>query len=216
MSGMVRRSTRPDLMLERDLGGRVCGIDEVGRGPLAGPVLAAAVILPDPEHPWGGLPEEFATRIDDSKALGRALRLELAGVIAEFAMVGVGRAEVAEIDRLNILQASLLAMRRAVAALPVAPDAALVDGNRAPSLPCHVVTVVKGDTRSLSIAAASIVAKVARDAVMHDLALGHPVYGWDRNAGYPTAHHRAALRVFGPCEHHRRSFAPVEELIVRH
>jgi ribonuclease HII len=173
----------------------------------AGGFVAAAVILD---------PDRIPAGIDDSKALGRALRMELAGAIVALAMVGVGRAEVTEIDRLNILQASLLAMRRAVAALPVAPDSALVDGNRAPPLACPVVTVVKGDTRSLSIAAASIVAKVARDAVMRDLALGHPVYGWDRNAGYPTAHHRAALRVFGPCEHHRRSFAPVEELIVRH
>ncbi|MFN8722607.1 MAG: ribonuclease HII [Rhodospirillales bacterium] len=213
---MAPRRPRPDLMLERGLGGRVCGIDDVGRGPLAGPVLAAAVVLPDPGHPWGGLPEDVAARIDDSKRLGRALREELAAAIRAYADVGVGRAEVAEIDRLNILQASLVAMRRAVDRLRVAPDGALVDGNRAPDLACPVVTVVKGDTRSLSIAAASIVAKVARDAVMADLAARHPVYGWDRNAGYPTPHHRAALRVFGPCEHHRRSFAPVEEVTAKH
>lgn len=203
-------------MLERGLDGRVCGVDEVGRGPLAGPVLAAAVVLPDPGHPWGGLPEDVAARIDDSKTLGRALREELAAAIHAHADVGVGRAEVAEIDRLNILQASLVAMRRAVDRLRVAPDGALVDGNRAPDLACPVLTVVKGDTRSLSIAAASIVAKVARDAVMVDLAARHPVYGWDRNAGYPTPHHRAALRAFGPCEHHRRSFAPVEEVTAKH
>jgi len=203
-------------MLERSLGGRVCGIDEVGRGPLAGPVLAAAVVLPDPEHRWGGLPEDIDARIDDSKTVGRAMRVELAAAIHAYADVGIGRAEVGEIDRLNILQASLVAMRRAVDRLIAAPDGALVDGNRAPDLACRVVTVVKGDTRSLSIAAASIVAKVARDAVMADLAAHHPVYGWDRNAGYPTAHHRAALRVFGPCEHHRRSFAPVEEVSAKH
>ncbi|HZH25643.1 MAG TPA: ribonuclease HII [Azospirillaceae bacterium] len=207
--------SRPDLSLERlhaPAPARVCGLDEVGRGPLAGPVVAAAVLLPDVHDPHGGLPADIAARIDDSKKVPAARRAELATAIRAHARVGVALADVAEIDALNILHASMLAMCRAVEGLGVAPDLALVDGNRAPpGLACRCVTVVKGDARSLSIAAASIVAKVERDRIMAELAQNHPDYGWDRNAGYPTAEHLRALRERGPTPHHRRSFAPVEQ-----
>lgn len=198
----------PDLSLEHQLGGVVVGIDEVGRGPLAGPVLAAAVIL-DPAR----LPVRLLEKLDDSKVLSAKLRRELAGVITDCAMVGLGRAEVAEIDQINILQAALLAMRRAYLALGVAADHALVDGNKAPDLPISIRTVVGGDGISLSIAAASVVAKVARDQEMAELALRHPGYGWEKNAGYGTAQHLAALKDLGITPHHRRSFAPVAKLV---
>ncbi|WP_029007680.1 ribonuclease HII [Azospirillum halopraeferens] len=198
---------RPDLTLERAAGpgAVVCGIDEVGRGPLAGPVTAAAVVLPP-----DGLPEAVAALIHDSKQVTAQMREELAPAIRAHALaVSVAWASVAEIDDLNILHASLLAMRRAYEGLDVAATLALVDGNRAPALPCAVRTVVKGDATCLSIAAASIVAKVERDRVMRDLHAAFPGYGWDRNAGYPTAAHRAALTRLGPTPHHRRSFGPV-------
>ncbi len=184
---------------------RIVGVDEVGRGPLAGPVTAAAVILPEGPLPAG---------LSDSKALGAARRTALAAEIRACAIVSVAHAEVAEIDALNILQASLLAMRRALEALPVAPGFALIDGNRIPpGLPCPAEAVVKGDARCLSIAAASIVAKVARDAIMADLARAFPGYGWERNAGYPTQAHVAALKRLGVSPHHRRSFAPVRNIL---
>jgi len=202
----------PDLSLETAAGApslRVAGVDEVGRGPLAGPVVAAAVILPA-----SGLPGGLAGAIDDSKALSAARRPGLATAIAEHAAVGLGRATVEEIDVLNILRASFLAMTRALAALDVAPAVALIDGNRVPAdLPCRAVAVVRGDRLSLSIAAASIVAKVARDTEMRRLAAEFPGYGWERNAGYGTAEHRAALARLGPCDHHRRSFAPVSQAL---
>ncbi|HYG86042.1 MAG TPA: ribonuclease HII [Azospirillum sp.] len=205
---------RPDLGLELACGpgAIVCGIDEVGRGPLAGPVTAAAVVLPP-----GGLPEAIAGRIHDSKKLTVRAREELAPLIREHALaVCVAEASVAEIDEINILHAALLAMRRAVEGLGVVPTHALVDGNKAPKLPCAVQTVVKGDARSLSIAAASIVAKVERDRVMMELHAQFPDFGWDRNAGYPTAVHLAALKRLGPTPHHRTSFSPVsEELALR-
>lgn len=183
----------------------VAGIDEVGRGPLAGPVTAAAVLLPA-----GGLRPDLASALADSKTLSAARRQTLAPLIRAQCTVALGWASVAEIDRLNILQATWLAMGRALAALPVPPVAVLVDGNRLPpDLPCPGDPVVGGDGRCLSIAAASIVAKVARDAAMARLAERHPGYGWERNAGYGTAAHRAALARLGATEHHRRSFAPV-------
>ena len=194
----------PDLSLERDLGGTVVGIDEVGRGPLAGPVIAAAVLL-DP----GKMPPRLLEKLDDSKALSAKLRRELEALLADCARVGLGRAEVDEIDRLNILNATLLAMARAYDALGAAADTALVDGNRPPKLPCAVKTVIGGDGKSLSIAAASVVAKVARDREMALLAQQFPGYGWERNAGYGTAEHLDALRRLGATPHHRRSFAPV-------
>jgi ribonuclease HII len=198
---------RPDATLESAarIAGHlhIAGVDEVGRGPLCGPVTAAAVIL-DFDHLPSGL--------DDSKRLSPARRLELDTVIRAQARVAVAHASVAEIDALNILQASHLAMRRAIMAL--GPDFALIDGNRLPrDLPCPAQAVVKGDARSLSIAAASIVAKVARDAIMVRLAAEHPGYGWERNAGYPSPGHLEALHRLGPTPHHRRSFAPVRKML---
>ena len=201
---------RPDFTFETAAGhgttALVCGVDEVGRGPLAGPVVAAAAILPH-----DGLPAWLVEAIDDSKAVKRALREDLAPALCEHAWIALGAASVAEIDTMNILRASHLAMERAIAGLGIPPDLALVDGNLLPALPCRGQAVVKGDARCLSIAAASIVAKVARDREMAALALEFPGYGWERNAGYGTAEHRAALARLGPTPHHRRSFAPVAE-----
>lgn len=182
----------------------VAGVDEVGRGPLAGPVLAAAVIL-DPDR----LPEG----LDDSKRLTARARMQLFDAIQASARVGLGEASVAEIDSLNILRASHLAMIRAISALGDA-DFALVDGNLLPQgLGLPAQAVIGGDARSLSIAAASIMAKVTRDRIMVDLAQQHPGYGWERNAGYPTAEHRRALETLGVTPWHRRSFAPVHKIL---
>ena len=201
----------PDYHLEQRLGGRVAGVDEVGRGPLAGPVLAAAVILPSI------LPHGLAAMLDDSKRLTAGLRRRAFDVLMGHAADGVvyfavGAASVAEITRLNILAASLLAMQRAVARLAIPPDAALIDGNVAPRVACPAHCVVGGDARSLSIAAASIVAKVVRDRAMARLALRHPCYGWEVNAGYGTASHRAALIAHGITAHHRPTFGLVRKL----
>ncbi len=191
-------------LLSRGAAG-IAGVDEVGRGPIAGPVTAAAVILTP-----GAIPAGLA----DSKTLGAPRRAALAQIIRANTRWAVAHASVAEIDALNILQASHLAMRRALAALDPPPGAALIDGNRLPAdLPCPAQAVVKGDARCLSIAAASILAKVARDALMADLARAHPGYGWERNAGYPTAQHRQALKTLGITPHHRQSFAPVREML---
>ena len=198
----------PDFALEREAGGLVAGIDEAGRGPWAGPVIAAAVIL-EPAT----LPPALAATIADSKTLSRARREHLYRALMAEARIGLGAASVAEIDRHNILAASLRAMARALAALGTLPDLALVDGNRAPALACPVRTVVRGDGRSLSIAAASIVAKVTRDRAMAALARHYPGFGWERNAGYGTAEHRRALARLGPTPHHRRSFAPIRALL---
>ena len=179
----------------------IAGVDEVGRGPLAGPVVAAAVIL-DPARPIAGLA--------DSKTLSPLRREQLATEIRAKALAwALGRAEVAEIDRLNILQASLLAMQRAIAALSIVPEQALVDGNRCPLLACPCRAIVKGDATVPAISAASILAKVARDAEMGELHERYPRYGFAQHKGYPTAAHRDALRRFGPCPEHRHSFAPV-------
>lgn len=184
---------------------RIAGVDEVGRGPLAGPVMAAAVILDSAAIPPG---------LRDSKRLTAPRRDALARAIGSAASVGIGTASVAEIDAVNILQATYLAMRRAVAALPLRPDYLLIDGNRLPpDLPCPGQTLIKGDAKSPSIAAASIVAKVARDRVMLDLAQHHPGYGWETNMGYPSKSHRLALRDLGPTPHHRQSFAPVRDIL---
>jgi ribonuclease HII len=199
----------PDFSLEaaaHTSGARiVAGIDEVGRGPLCGPVTAAAVILDPACIPPG---------IADSKALSASRRDQIFDQIMACAQVSVAHASVEEIDALNILQASFLAMRRAVAGLSRAPDHLLVDGNRLPrDLTCRAEAVVKGDARSLSIAAASIVAKVTRDRIMVDLAQQHPGYGWENNAGYPTPEHLAALLNLGVTPHHRRSFRPVHNIL---
>ena len=184
--------------------GLTCGVDEVGRGPLAGSVVAAAVIL-DPARPIEGL--------NDSKKLSAKRRQKLAVEIRAKALAwAVAEAGVEEIDRLNILQASLLAMRRAVEALAVAPEHALIDGNRCPALACSAQAVVGGDGKVASIAAASILAKTVRDAGMLELHAVYPQYGFDRHMGYPTAFHLQALRIHGPCPVHRRSFSPVAQL----
>jgi len=200
----------PDFALEEQLRSRygplVAGIDEAGRGPWAGPVVACAVCL-DPRV----TPRALLDRLDDSKRLAPAVRRALAAEILASARVGVASAEAAEIDALNILEASLLAMSRAVARLGLEIDAALVDGNRAPALACPVETAVKGDGRSWSVAAASIVAKVTRDAIMAQLAARYPGYGWERNQGYGTAQHRRALAQLGVTPEHRRSFRPIRE-----
>ncbi|MDD9991985.1 MAG: ribonuclease HII [Rhodospirillales bacterium] len=208
MAGRRRQQEQPDLSLERAAGGRVAGVDEAGRGPWAGPVVAAAVVFG-----VGDPPPQVHAMITDSKLLTAEQRAALKPVILTFADAAVGIASVAEIDSMNILQATLLAMRRAVARLAEIPDLALVDGNRAPHLRCPVRTVVGGDRKSLSIAAASIVAKVTRDRLMARLAADYPGYGWARNAGYGTAEHRAGLARLGPCVHHRRSFRPIRELL---
>jgi ribonuclease HII len=195
----------PSFDLERAAGGRVAGVDEVGRGPLAGPVLAAAVVF------TRRVPVKLARLIDDSKKLTaeqRALAFQ-ALLACPDVQIAVGAASVEEIGRLNILHAALLAMRRAVGRLPAPPDLALIDGNRPPVLDCPTQCVVGGDAVSLSIAAASIVAKVLRDRGMARLGVRFPGYGWDANAGYGTAFHRAALLRLGPTPHHRRDFGTV-------
>lgn len=214
-SGKTSGKTRqePDFLLEaaaiRRGAGHVGGVDEVGRGPLCGPVVAAAVIL-DPRNLPKGL--------NDSKLLTPACRAALVPRIEGAALaLAVCEASVQEIDRLNILGASLLAMRRAVAALAPIPDHLLIDGDRLPDgLPCRADAVVKGDTRSVSIAAASILAKVARDRMMVDLAQQYPGYGWEHNAGYATKAHLQALLDLGPSPVHRRSFAPVRNMLWQH
>lgn len=181
--------------------GLVCGVDEAGRGPLAGPVVAAAVIL-DPARPIAGL--------NDSKKLSAKKRVALAGLIRERALAwAVAEASVEEIDQLNILHASMLAMQRAVAALQVTPERALIDGNRCPPLAMPAEAVVQGDAKVAAIAAASILAKTVRDEGMLVLHAQYPHYGFDRHMGYPTAAHCAALAAHGVSPVHRRSFAPV-------
>ncbi|MBK7462603.1 MAG: ribonuclease HII [Betaproteobacteria bacterium] len=181
--------------------GLVCGIDEAGRGPLAGPVVAAAVIL-DPARPIPGL--------NDSKKLSEKKRLVLAEMIRERAIAwAVAEASVEEIDRINILQASLLAMQRAVAGLAVRPISALIDGNRCPQLDIPAEAIIQGDGKIASIAAASILAKTVRDAGMRVLHAQYPQYGFDRHMGYPTAAHFKALEEHGASPVHRRSFGPV-------
>ena len=199
----------PDYSHERRVGGRVAGVDEAGRGPLAGPVLAAALVF---NH---GVPPALARLLDDSKKLNRERR-EAAFAALLAARAGgevdcaISAASASEIGRLNILGATHLAMRRAVSRLRLPPDIALIDGNRAPALACRTLCLVGGDGLSLTIAAASILAKVMRDRAMARLCLRWPGYGFSRHMGYPTSAHRAALALHGPCPHHRRGFAPVE------
>lgn len=184
---------------------QVAGVDEVGRGPLAGPVVAAAVIL-DPYCLPPGL--------NDSKQVSAKNRALLAAELPTIATVSIAEASVEEIDALNIRQATFLAMRRAVEGLAIAPEALLIDGRDIPQgLPCKAEAIVKGDGRSLSIAAASIVAKEARDALMRQLDAEHPGYGWAQNAGYPTKAHRDALLSLGVTPHHRRSFRPIHNIL---
>lgn len=192
----------------------MAGVDEAGRGPLAGPVLAAAVVFR--KKPRAGL----AKLLDDSKRLSPEARDIAFAALREAALAGlldfaIAAASSAEIGRINILAATHLAMRRAVLRLAAAPDLALIDGNRAPSLPCPTQCVIGGDAASLSIAAASILAKVTRDRAMRRLHARWPAYGFASHVGYPTPAHRAALAEHGPSPHHRRGFAPVDQAVFR-
>ncbi len=189
-------------------GERIAGVDEVGRGPLAGPVLAAAVVLPVP------LPPALGRLLGDSKKLSAAARETAYAALhaTPGVEIGVGAASVHEIARRNILQASLLAMRRAVARLPAPPGLALVDGNQSPGLACPTRCIISGDATEPAISAASIIAKVLRDRLMTRLAARHPGYGWEANAGYGTATHRAALHRLGATAHHRAGFGTVRQL----
>lgn len=193
---------------ELDMSEVECGIDEAGRGPLAGPVIAAAVVL-DEQNPILG--------IRDSKQLTHDRRVELAESIRKSALAwSLGRCEPQEIDELNILRASLLAMERAVKQIGIRLDVALVDGNVAPSLSCPTVTIIGGDRKVTSIGAASILAKVARDEEMTRAGTRYPKYGFQNNKGYPTPEHLTALRLFGPCAIHRRTFRPVADSLQVH
>jgi ribonuclease HII len=200
-------TSMPDLSMELAAGGRVAGVDEAGRGPLAGPVVAAAVILP------ANTPPGLAAMLDDSKKLTAEQRLTAFHALrASTAEIGIGAASVTEILHLNILHAAMLAMHRAVSRLRIPPDLALIDGNYPPKLGCPIRCVVGGDALCLSISAASIVAKVVRDTAMVRLAARFPGYGWHANAGYATAMHRDALRRLGPTHHHRAAFGTVAQL----
>ena len=215
----------PTLLYEiehgRNNGIIIAGTDEAGRGPLAGPVVAAAVIIPQ------NFPQSLAKAINDSKQLSEKKRDVLFPQIMECCITGIAECTAQEIDRINILQASLLAMKRAVARLcsppleggvkggVITPNILLVDGNKSPNIPnMKNIPIVKGDSKSLSIAAASILAKVTRDRLMKQLHEAFPHYGWDHNAGYPTQEHIAALTVHGITPHHRQSFAPVKAHIL--
>ena len=183
----------------------IAGVDEAGRGPLAGPVVVAAVIL-NPERPVDGL--------DDSKKLNEKQREALYPLIRENALAwSVIEMDAAEVDRLNVLQATMHGMRKAVEALEPCPALALIDGNRAPDLPCEARTIVQGDSLEPAISAASILAKVTRDRLMQDMHRRYPAYGFDRHKGYPTAEHLRLLAELGPCAQHRRSFAPVRNAL---
>ena len=184
----------------------ICGIDEAGRGPWAGPVVASAVIL-DPKNIPRGL--------NDSKKLNEAKREALFGPIMHSSKVGIGIVSAAEIDEINILQATFLAMQRAFDQLEIKPDLALIDGNRSPKLICKTQTIIGGDAKSLSIAAASIIAKVTRDRIMHQLDQTYPHYGFTHHKGYGTAAHAAALAIHGPCAEHRKSFKPIALILSR-
>lgn len=197
----------PDFSFERAAlaeGHLVCGVDEAGRGPWAGPVVAAAVVLDEMRIPAG---------LNDSKKLTPTKREALFDPILSLARVGVGIVSAQMIDEINILQATYKAMQEAIAALAVIPTLALVDGNRGPALPCKIKTIVGGDSKSLSIAAASIVAKVTRDRIMQEYDLTFPAYGFAAHKGYGTAVHAAALATYGPCPIHRFSFSPIQSMI---
>lgn len=198
----------PDFSFEDQCCGEtVCGIDEVGRGPLAGPVVAAAVVI-DRDT----MPLDILVQINDSKKLTARKRAFLFDQIRLFSDVGIGTCSVEEIDDMNILQASLTAMSRAFAALRAPPKHALIDGNKAPKLACSTKTIVGGDGKSFSIAAASIIAKHHRDSYMQKIANDFPNYGWEKNAGYGTAYHLQALEIYGVTIHHRQSFSPVSNI----
>ena len=196
----------PDLEIENSYQGVVCGIDEAGRGPWCGSVVAAAVVLG----------EGFPTSLNDSKKLSEKKREQIFDEVLRTCKVGIGEASVEEIDFLNIGKATKLAMRRAYENLAkiCRIDAALVDGNQLPDLPCKMQFVIKGDAKSYSIAAASIVAKVTRDRQIHELAKQFPEYGWESNKGYGTAEHSQAIEKYGITAHHRKSYAPIKKYLV--
>ena len=196
----------PNFIFESSLKAPVAGIDEAGRGPWAGPVVAAAVILDPLNIPEG---------LNDSKKLSRNKREALFAPIMDSAHVGVGEASVDEIDEMNILAATMLAMRRAAGNLSVIPGHVLVDGNRDPGLNIPTTCIIKGDAKSLSIAAASIIAKVTRDRIMADLSQDWPDYGWAQNAGYGVARHAEALSLVGISPHHRKTFAPIAKILLK-
>ena len=200
----------PNLSYEKRYGlqhGKViCGVDEVGRGPLAGPVMAAAVILPKE------IPKHLKKEIRDSKKMSHSQREDLYIPLINICVYAVAEANIDEIFKLNILWASMLAMQRAVEGLKTKIDIALIDGNRCPKLDCETVAIISGDDKSYSIAAASIIAKVTRDRLMKELAKLHPGYGWENNSGYGTPEHLAALKNLGVTDWHRGGFAPVAQL----
>jgi ribonuclease HII len=197
---------RHENALGRKEGAVICGVDEAGRGPLAGPVVACAAILP-----LSNISTRLLGALDDSKRLTAEVREAVAEKLRVKAIYALGQASVEEIDRFNILRATFMAMRRAFEQLPLQPTQAIIDGNMKPGLPCAETTLVEGDHLSYSIAAASILAKVARDKMMRELHLAHPRYGWETNVGYGTAEHRAAIEAYGLTPHHRVSFKPVYE-----
>ncbi|MES1989760.1 MAG: ribonuclease HII [Pseudomonadota bacterium] len=204
---MSRLLSFPDYAFETEHGAprlRVCGIDEAGRGPLAGPVVAGAAVIDMDRLPHG---------LNDSKKLTHKMRERLFAELMQSADIGIGIATVEEIDEINILQATMLAMTRALAALAMPPAFALIDGNRVPKFAMPARAIVKGDARVLSIAAASIAAKVSRDRMMVEIAKTHPDYGFERHMGYGTRMHLDALKRLGPTIHHRRSFAPVRNML---
>ncbi len=199
----------PDFSLEKETGKKfVFGVDEAGRGPLCGPVVAACVCWPEK-----ALPSDLAEQINDSKKLSAAKReILFEKIFASGAIIGIGEAQAEEIDRINILQATFLAMERALQEVEkqgIIPEFVLIDGNRLPRWNYPKKAVIKGDSLSLSIAAASIIAKVTRDRLMTQLAKAYPQYGWEKNAGYGTRDHLQALALYGKTPHHRQSFAPV-------
>jgi len=194
---------KPDFTREDKFNGIICGVDEAGRGPLAGPVVAAAVIL---------APDSIPDGLNDSKLLSPEQRELLLNEIARSAQVGIGIAEPEEIDRANILGASMAAMRRAVMALPQNPDKALIDGNKVPDIACEAEAIIKGDSKSLSIAAASIVAKVTRDRLMQEAETRFSGYELAKHKGYPTQLHLSKLAELGPCPIHRFDYKPVKLL----
>ena len=203
------KALRPDFTLENEYSGLVCGLDEVGRGPAAGPVVAGCVYMPEDVRNLS-----LTAEIQDSKKLSYKKLEELYEFITEYCVWAVAEKSPQEIDEINILQASLQAMAEALNKTGLEYTHALVDGNKLPVLPCSASAIKKGDSKSVSIAAASIVAKVTRDRYMRKLHEHYPHYGWDTNVGYPSKAHKAGIDAHGITEHHRKSFAPVKNFIL--
>lgn len=210
MSSIISKgqSTIPDFSYEAKFPGIVVGIDEVGRGPLAGPVMAAAYVFKTYD-----IPKDLFEKIDDSKKLTSLKRQNLVEALKMYGYYAIGSASVKEIDDINILQASFLAMRRALMGLRIIPTQILVDGKMNPLFPYPTLPIIQGDSKSLSIAAASILAKVKRDELMMRLSHRYPHYAWQKNAGYGTKEHREAIDAYGITKHHRLSFAPMKNML---